>query len=136
MSESHLRPILKFWIPHYNSGRPHMALDPGVPNPPPAISSFARSRSRHRRQDSYVVRAKSILGGLHHEYSLAPAFYAIELLRTTRDLNCALSNLTIEAKALPQLIDPLQLEGNHARTRLLRLKDCEKRIFNASAYSA
>ena len=74
MSESHLRSILKSWIPHYNSGRPHMALDPGVPDPPPATSSFARSRSRHRRQDSYVVRAKSILGGLHHEYSLAAAF--------------------------------------------------------------
>ena len=73
MSESHLRSILKSWIPHYNSGRPHMALGPDVPDPPPAISSFGRSRSRHRREDSYVVRAKSILGGLHHEYFLAPA---------------------------------------------------------------
>ena len=34
LSESHLRSILKSWIPHYNTGRPHMALGPGVPDPP------------------------------------------------------------------------------------------------------
>ncbi len=73
MSESHLRSILKSWIPHYNSGRPHMALGPGVPDPPPAISDLGKPCSRHRREDSYAVRAKSVLGGLHHEYYLAPA---------------------------------------------------------------
>src|SRR5437879_9842316 len=36
LSESHLRSILKSWILHYNTGRPHMALGPGVPGPPPA----------------------------------------------------------------------------------------------------
>ncbi len=73
MPESHLRSILNSWIPHYHSARPHMALGPGVPDPPPAISDFGQSRSRHRREDSYAVRAKSVLGGLHHEYYLAPA---------------------------------------------------------------
>jgi transposase InsO family protein len=34
LSESHLRSILKSWIPHYNRARPHMALGPGVPDPP------------------------------------------------------------------------------------------------------
>jgi transposase InsO family protein len=34
LSESHLRSILKSWIPHYNTARPHMALGPGVPDPP------------------------------------------------------------------------------------------------------
>jgi transposase InsO family protein len=34
LSESHLRCILKLWIPHYNSERPHMALGPGIPDPP------------------------------------------------------------------------------------------------------
>jgi hypothetical protein len=29
--------------------------------------------SRHRLGERLVVRAKSVLGGLHHEYSLAPA---------------------------------------------------------------
>ena len=73
MSESHLRSILRMWVPHYNVGRPHMALGPGVPDPPPAFLDRRQSHSRHRRGESYAVRAKSILGGLHHEYVLAPA---------------------------------------------------------------
>ena len=31
LSESHLRSILRPWVGHYNHGRPHMALGPGVP---------------------------------------------------------------------------------------------------------
>ncbi len=72
LSESNLRFILKSWIPHNNSGRPHMALGPGVPDPPSATPSTIRSNSRYRRGERYGVRAKSILGGLHHEYFLAP----------------------------------------------------------------
>jgi putative transposase len=72
LSESHLRSILRMWIPHYNAGRPHMALGPGVPDPPPAYRDYQQPRSRHRREESYMICAKSILGGLHHEYSLAP----------------------------------------------------------------
>jgi len=34
MSESHLRAILKEWARHYNFGRPHKSLGPGVPDPP------------------------------------------------------------------------------------------------------
>ena len=73
LSESHLRSILKSWIRHYNAGRPHMALGPGVPDPPPALRDHQKASSRHRREESYAVHAKSILGGLHHEYSFAPA---------------------------------------------------------------
>ena len=73
ISESHLRSILKSWTDHYNSARPHMALGPAVPDPPPVIFDFGTSHSRHRREESYAVRAKSVLGGLHHEYYLAPA---------------------------------------------------------------
>src|SRR5450631_2882157 len=72
LSESHLRSILRMWTTHYNIGRPHMALGPGVPDPPPAHFDFGKPRSRHRRAESCAVHAKSILGGLHHEYSLAP----------------------------------------------------------------
>ncbi len=50
-----------------------MALGPGVPDLPPAIFDFGKSGSRHRRKESYAVRAKSVLGGLHHEYFLASA---------------------------------------------------------------
>ena len=71
LSESHLRSILKWWIPHYNRARPHMALGPGVPDPPVGTLVHPVSNSRYRRGESYAVRAIPILGGLHHEYSLA-----------------------------------------------------------------
>ena len=73
LSASHLRSILKSWIPHYNAGRPHMALGPGVPDPPAACRDYPKASSRHRHGESYAVRANPILGGLHHEYSLAPS---------------------------------------------------------------
>jgi putative transposase len=73
LSESHLRFALKFWIAHYNGGRPHMSLGPGIPNAPAITSVRPQPSSRHRRGDSHAVRSKSILGGLHHEYSLAVA---------------------------------------------------------------
>jgi hypothetical protein len=31
LSESHLRVMLKQWVRHYNEGRPHMSLGPGLP---------------------------------------------------------------------------------------------------------
>ena len=73
LSGSHLRSILKSGIPRYNAGHPHMALGPGVPDPPPAWCDYQKASSRHRRGESYAVHANPILGGLHHEYSLAPA---------------------------------------------------------------
>jgi hypothetical protein len=54
---------------HYNQGRLHMALGPEVPDPP--IAPTARPTARHRRGEPYV--ADPILGGLHHEYTLAAA---------------------------------------------------------------
>ena len=49
-----------------------MALGPSVPDPPPAYRDYQQPRSRHRREESYMICAKSTLGALHHEYSLAP----------------------------------------------------------------
>jgi len=72
LSEHHLRRVLKSWIRHYNGGRPHMSLGPGIPDSP-AITTVPAPTSRHRRGEAYVVRAASILYGLHHEYSLMPA---------------------------------------------------------------
>jgi putative transposase len=71
--QSRLRLILNSRIPHYNRARPHMALGPGVPDPPLANLDHPHSNSRHRRGESYAVHANPILGGLHHEYVLAPA---------------------------------------------------------------
>ena len=71
LSETHLRRLLKSWVDHYNRGRPHMALGPGIPDPPSI--TLHKSQSRHRRGESYTVRADSNLGGLHHEYHFVAA---------------------------------------------------------------
>ena len=73
VSEVHLRSILKAWVTHYNRGRPHSAPGPGVPDPPQELSLVPRSEFRHRLAAGALVLAKSVLGGLHHEYSLARA---------------------------------------------------------------
>jgi len=73
ISEAHLRSILKIWMGHYNRSRPHMSLGPGVPDPPAKDVPFQTQPSRHRIREGFVVLAKSVLGGVHHEYSLAPA---------------------------------------------------------------
>ena len=73
MSAAHLRSILREWMTHYNQGRPHSALGPGVPDPPKEYMKAPKSTSRHRLSANVLVLAKSILGGLHHEYSLAVA---------------------------------------------------------------
>jgi len=73
MSELHLRSVLKVWVSHYNGVRPHMALGPGVPDPPFAAVRSSTQLSRHQIGGGLVPRVKSILAGLHHEYSLAPA---------------------------------------------------------------
>ena len=73
LSEAHLRSILKSWVEHYNRGRPHSMLGPGVPDPPRGVVVVPKSESRHRLAAGALVLAKSVLGGLHHEYSLATA---------------------------------------------------------------
>ena len=73
ISEAHLRSILKSWVKHYNCGRPHSSLGPGVPDPPNGLASVRQSESRHRLREGVAVRSKAVLGGLHHEYSLAPS---------------------------------------------------------------
>lgn len=72
LSESHLRSILKSWILHYNGARPHMALGPGVPDPPTATHHNFNSGPRHRPREDVTVCANAVLGGLHHENFLAP----------------------------------------------------------------
>jgi len=73
LSESDLRSILRAWAGHYNHGRPHMALGPGVPDPPSAVVPSATQPTRHRIGERLAVRARSVLGGLHHEYLVVPA---------------------------------------------------------------
>jgi putative transposase len=70
MSEVHLRSILREWMSHYNHGRPHSALGPGVPDPPQKHGVDPKVEPRHRLAAGAVVLVKSVLGGLHHEYSV------------------------------------------------------------------
>lgn len=68
LGERHLRRTLALWIDHYNRGRPHMALGPGIPVPlqaPPPPGAH-----RHCLPAGQVVRSRPVLGGLHHEYWL------------------------------------------------------------------
>ena len=71
LSENHLGRILKEWVAHYNQGRPHSGLGPGIPDPPMDLPGKEFLRSCVPR-DHRVV-AKPILGGLHHEYRLEKA---------------------------------------------------------------
>src|SRR5580765_5275428 len=67
--EKHLRTNLREWVRHYNHGRPHRSLGPGLPiaAPEPARQSPI---NRYQIPQGWRVVKKSILGGLHHEYEL------------------------------------------------------------------
>jgi len=73
LSESHLRTTIRTWTLHYNSGRPHMGLGPGIPDRTQQSALASSGRSRYRLDASARLCVKSILGGLHHEYDWARA---------------------------------------------------------------
>jgi transposase InsO family protein len=65
LGEKHLSRILAEWVTHYDQGRPHSSLGPGIP------VEMLLPTQPHRRYfstDLHKVAARSILGGLHHEY--------------------------------------------------------------------
>jgi transposase InsO family protein len=68
-SERHLKLMVQEWIAHYNRGRPHSALGPGFPDP--SQTDVPDSDHRHKLPAGYRIVKTSVLGGLHHEYSLA-----------------------------------------------------------------
>ena len=69
LNERHLRRTLKLWVEHYNKGRPHSSLGPGIPDPPGDLPQ--ETSSPYCIPKGYCVIAKPILNGLHHEYGLA-----------------------------------------------------------------
>jgi putative transposase len=71
LTESHLRCLLHEWVPHYNKGRPHMFLGPGIPHPPPHLPAPLQVH-RHQLLRHLRVVVHPILGGLHHKYLLGP----------------------------------------------------------------
>ncbi|GJM22512.1 MAG: hypothetical protein DHS20C15_24270 [Planctomycetota bacterium] len=60
MNERHLSRVLREFVEYYNGGRCHQALDGDAPE----------SRSRFAPTDGRV-RARPMLGGLHHVYTRA-----------------------------------------------------------------
>ena len=68
-TETHLRRLLQGWVRHYNTGRPHMALGPGIPQPRASVPAPLQEQ-RHRLPAHGRVVARPILGGLHHDYRL------------------------------------------------------------------
>jgi putative transposase len=73
LTATHLQGILKEWVPHYNVGRPYIALGPGFPQPSSSLSvprQRHRHWHRHRLPEHLHVVSHAIPGGLHHEYCL------------------------------------------------------------------
>ena len=68
-SVHHVGRVLTQWVRHYNAGRPHMALGPGMPQPLAGLPAPLQEQ-RHRWPAHCRVVARPILGGLHHEYRL------------------------------------------------------------------
>jgi putative transposase len=69
INERHLRAILKEYQTHYNQGRPHSSLGPGLPEGSPGLP-VPLQEPRHCIPTGYQVKAQPILGGLHREYRL------------------------------------------------------------------
>ena len=67
LNERHLRSLLKEWVAHYNRGRPHSRLGPAIPDN--GIGHPQTEPCGHPVPIDGQVVAKTILGGLHHEYS-------------------------------------------------------------------
>jgi transposase InsO family protein len=67
LNERHLSWVLTRWVAHYNRGRPHASLGPGIPNP---SSDSVDQAGGHQIPAGHRVVAMPILGGLHHQYRL------------------------------------------------------------------
>jgi putative transposase len=68
INDRHLKLILREFVVHYNRGRPHSSLGPGIPEPPQATAPA--SGDRHKLPEGCCVAKRAILAGLHHEYRL------------------------------------------------------------------
>ena len=67
-NERHLRTVLGQWVAHYNRGRPHTSLGPGLPDP--LSNREAPLVSGHWIRNGHYVLSEPVVGGLHHEYRL------------------------------------------------------------------
>ena len=70
LNERHLCGLLKEWVTHYNQGRPHMSLGPGIPHPASSLPVSPQAH-RHRLAANQNVVNQPILAGVYHDYRLA-----------------------------------------------------------------
>lgn len=70
LNERQLRCVLLEWVAHYNRGRPHASLGPGIPDR--LSQRHPEQADRHGLPVGQRVSSTAILGGLHHEYRLEP----------------------------------------------------------------
>ena len=70
LSEGHLRRLLKMWSTYYDRGRPHMALGPGVPDPPRGVPGAS----------SGSLRRPVAFNSLHLQRTQARALFALDVL--------------------------------------------------------
>ena len=68
LNERHLRKVLAEWVSHYNRGRPHTSLGPGLPEP--SAETVVPRSAGHQLPHRHRVAARPILGGLHHDTGL------------------------------------------------------------------
>jgi transposase InsO family protein len=68
LNERHVRRVFAESVGHYNRGRPHSSLGPGILDGP----AMKPVLSGHRIREGHDIVAAPILGGLHHEYCLEP----------------------------------------------------------------
>lgn len=54
LNEKHVRTLVREWAAHYNHGRPHTILKPGIPDPP--TNSKAQVSGRLHDQEAVDVR--------------------------------------------------------------------------------
>ena len=71
ITENHLRRVVNLGRVHYNRGLPHMAIGPGISEPPAHLPLCPRL-TRHEFPLGLHVISRPVLGGLHHEYAVAP----------------------------------------------------------------
>ena len=59
-NERHLQMTVRDWAIHYNRGRPHSALGPGLPEPMP--DQVPPNEHRHKLPVGYRVVKRAVLG--------------------------------------------------------------------------
>jgi putative transposase len=67
LNERHLRRSLREWVDHYNGGRPHSSLGPGIPDRQRRLERPLDGAHESPLRSGRVI-SRPILGGLHHEY--------------------------------------------------------------------